>query len=140
MTEGRNFDAERFCRRFLNDGHNGLMGIRYTASGEDWADLAMDVMPQHLGINGRIADGAVITLADMSATVAVWIRLGRLIPHATIDLRFDSFAAFPTDGIVIAHARCRPIRDDVACVDGDAQTPDGTRFAQFAASYKLLAT
>nr|WP_140404486.1 PaaI family thioesterase [Sphingomonas sp. CDS-1] len=115
-----------------------MMGIRYRASGLDWTELTMDLKPMHCQSDGIVADGAIITLVDMAATVAVWVRLGRFAPHATIDLRLDTFAEPPSEGAVTAHASCCPISGDVACVVGAARSRDGRSFAQFAATYKLL--
>lgn len=133
------FDAERFCRRFLQQGHNAFVGLRYQTSGNDWINLEMPIGPTLLDESGTVAEGAAITLVDMAATVAIWLRLGRWVPHATIDLRIDTPARAGPIPLLVGHARCHRIEDGIAFVEGRTTGPKGATIARFTASYMLLA-
>jgi acyl-coenzyme A thioesterase PaaI-like protein len=130
------FDPPRFCRRFLSQGYNGSLQLRYVSHGDDCVVLAAPSQSELLKINDdMVADAALITLLDMTGTLAVWTRLGRFRPHATLDLRIDHLAAIPPHTEISASAECYHLTQRIAYVRGQASSGDGTLVATLAATY-----
>jgi 8-hydroxy-5-deazaflavin:NADPH oxidoreductase len=130
------FDPARFCRRFLSQGYNGSLQLRYVSNGDDCVVLAAPSQPELLKTNDEmVADGALITLLDMTGTLAVWTRLGRFRPHATLDLRIDHLATIPPDTEISSSAECYHLTQRIAYVRGQASTGDGTLIAMLSATY-----
>jgi len=131
----RGFDAARYCRRHLAEGHNGHLGFRYIDSGDGRIQLALPIVDHLRGLDGDVADAAVISLLDMAGTLSVWVRSGAWWPQATLELRVDWIRGFAPETELIGYAWCEAIRGDIAYVTGDAHDPQGRRLARFAATY-----
>ena len=135
QAEQHGFDVARFCKRFLALDHNGLMGLRYLAGAGGQVELELPFDPAFAGEgrDGAMADGAIMTLLDMAGTIAVWSRIDRWVPHATIDFRIDHLMVPPAG----------PIRCAVDCIQADAELArvqgaafaDAEPVATFAATY-----
>lgn len=123
------FDPERlFGHRFA--GHGGALGIDYRAHGEDWAELTLPYDEKLVGDprSGVMASGPVLTLMDMATSVGVWLKVGRLCNHATLDLRIDYLRAARPGKTVIGRGECYRLTRSIAFVrgvahDGDAEDP-----------------
>ena len=125
-----NDDPPRFDpRAFLDlpiESHNSFIGTRYVAHGDDWVELAIDYDERLIGdpANGVLASGPIVTLMDMAASFAIWVKVGRLTSHATLDLRIDYLRpAVPGRAV---HGRCQCYRTTraIAFVRGTAHDGD----------------
>ena len=94
------FDPELFMSYVRNVGHGGAIGIAYLGHGEDWAELSLPYDERLIGMatSGIIASGPIISLMDMATSLAIWIKLGRFRPQATLDLR-NQLSSNRTQGI-----------------------------------------
>jgi uncharacterized protein (TIGR00369 family) len=134
------FDPGRFCRRFATQGHNGFLHLQYVSHGADHVVLKVPSRPELSTPNEKApADGVLITLLDMAGTLAVWTRLGRFRPHATLDLRVDHVEAIPTGTEINAHAECYHLTEHVAYVRGHAYTERSATAAALSATYVFTA-
>jgi uncharacterized protein (TIGR00369 family) len=111
-------------------GHGYRLGIRFHASGTDWAELALPWREELVGDveRGLLAAGPIVALVDMAASIAVWIRRGGFVPHATLDLRVDHLRPAASGRTVIGRGECYRLAGPVGFVrglahDGDAGDP-----------------
>lgn len=119
------FDPQRFFQHGIG-GHGGLLKLRYRAHGVDWAELEL---PYHADLvgdpdSGVIASGPILTMMDMATSLAVWTRLGRFRPHATLDLRIDYLRPATPGKTVIGHGECYRITRSISFVRGHAHDGD----------------
>ncbi|MET0375261.1 MAG: PaaI family thioesterase [Rhizorhabdus sp.] len=119
-------------------GHQGELGLRLVAHGEDWAELAFDyhprlVMDPKVGI---LASGPIISLIDTASGAAIRARNRKFRPMATLDLRIDYMRAAIPGRSITARATCYRITRSVAFVrceahDGDPADPVASAMASF---------
>ncbi|WP_298089876.1 PaaI family thioesterase [uncultured Sphingomonas sp.] len=116
------FDIDRFAAAGGFGGHGGRLGMRYHAHGVDWAELALPYDPALIGDpdSGVIASGPIITIMDMATSLAVWLKRGRFVPHATLDLRVDYLRPATPGATVIGHGECYRVTRTIAFVRGQA--------------------
>lgn len=119
------FDIARFLGSRMN-GHGGVLGIGYHAEGADWIELALPYDEKLVGDpeRGVIASGAIVTLMDMATSVAVWLKQGRFVPQATLDLRVDYLRPATPGKTVIGRGECLKITRSIAFVRGQAHDGD----------------
>lgn len=123
------FDIERFFEIARAVGHGKALGIDYQASGPDWAELKLEARPELVGVlsEGIVASGAIVSLVDTCSGAAVWQKLNKFEPIATIDLRLDYLRpAFEGDKIV-ARCECYKMTKAIAFTRGIAHTGDPER-------------
>lgn len=114
---------QRFINGFISSvPHVALLGIRYAASGADWAELVMAPAPQQVADPdyGILASGAVFTLLDSAAGMAIILKQGELLPHATLDMRIDYLRGPAPGATIIARAECYRLTRQIAFVRGIA--------------------
>lgn len=117
----------RFVDRFLSAvPHLQALGVGFVASGSNWAELRM---PYAAGLvaypeTGVIASGAIFSLMDSAAGMAVFVSMGRFEPHATLDLRCDYLRPAKPGEAVIGRAECTKMTRRVAFVRGIAHDGD----------------
>lgn len=121
--------ASRFDpRRFFDAryGHGGRLGIGYRAHGPDWAELDLPYRADLVGDldSGVLASGPILALMDMASSVAVWLRHGAFVAHATLDLRIDYLRPARPGATVIGRCECYRITRSVAFVRGQAHDGD----------------
>jgi acyl-coenzyme A thioesterase PaaI-like protein len=63
---------------------------------------------------------------DTAAAMAVWMRRGRFVPHATLDLRLDHLRSEHPGATLIARAECYRIDGPLAFARGIAYDGDRT--------------
>lgn len=117
----------RFVDRFMSAvPHLEALGIGFVASGPDWAELKMPYSPQLVAYpdTGVIASGAIFSLMDSAAGFSVLVKLGRLEPHATLDLRCDYLRPAQPGQTVFGRAECYKMTRRVAFVRGIAHDGD----------------
>jgi acyl-coenzyme A thioesterase PaaI-like protein len=133
----QSFDAKRFVARYGKEGHNGMLGLQYVSNTSTTVVLAMPFVVNLAGDGGGLADEAIASLIDFTATVSVWVRVDKFRPHATLDLRVDHVAEAPAGKDVVAMAECFQVAGDIAFVRGEARAGEDT-VAQFMGTYMFL--
>lgn len=133
MTDPRTmpvFDPKLFLSYVRKVGHGGALGIDYRDHGEDWAELILPYDERLIGMpeSGIIASGPIISLMDMATSLAIWIRLGRFRPQATLDLRIDYLRPAVPGRTIVGRGECYHATKSVGFVrglahDGDAADP-----------------
>ena len=123
------FDPAAFFAA-LPAGHGRRLGIRYDAHGADWCQLVLPYSEALIGdpARGVIASGPIVALLDMATSVAVWMKRGGFLPHATLDLRVDYLRPAVPGREVVGRGECYRVTRSVAFVrgiahDGDAADP-----------------
>lgn len=124
------FDPELFAQYASQVGHGGALGIRYLAHGADWVELGLDYQEKLIGVaeTGVIASGPIISLMDMATSMAIWVKLGRFRPQATLDLRVDYLRPAEPGRRIHGRGECYGVTKSVAFVrglahDGDPEDP-----------------
>ncbi len=75
--------------------------------------------------DGRIlASGPIISLMDMATSLAVWTKLGRFRPQATLDLRVDYLRPSAPERTVVGRGTCYRVTRSIAFVRGIAHDGD----------------
>lgn len=134
------FDPARFFAARVG-GHGAQLGIGYRAHGEDWCELTLPFREALIGdpARGVLASGPILTLMDMATSIGVWLKRGKFLPQATLDLRIDYLRPATPGRTVIGRGECYRVARQVAFVrgiahDGDAQDP----VAHVAGTFMLL--
>lgn len=120
-----------FIARFMDHvPHLAQLGIRYRDHGDNWAELELAYGPHLVAYpeTGVIASGAIFSLMDTAAGLAVVTRMQELQPHATLDLRCDYLHPARPGNTVVGRAECYRMARQIAFVrgiahDGDPQDP-----------------
>lgn len=109
-------------------GHGARLGIAYHAHGDDWIELALPYATDMIGdeATGVIASGPIFALMDMATSLATWRRLGRFLPHATLDLRVDYLRPARPGHTVIGHGECYALKRSISFVRGQAHDGDAS--------------
>ena len=96
------FDPERFFELASQVGHGRALGMEYRGHGDDWVELSLPWREQLVGVpeSGILASGAIVSLIDTSAGIAVWIARGHFRPMVTLDLRIDYLRPAPKGATV----------------------------------------
>jgi len=128
FTQG--FDPEAFTHMVRRVGHGGALGIHYIAHGPDWVELGLDYQEKLVGVaeTGVLASGPIISLMDMATSMAIWMKLGRFRPQATLDLRVDYLRPATPGQRIVGRGECYGMTKSIAFVrgtahDGDADDP-----------------
>jgi uncharacterized protein (TIGR00369 family) len=124
------FDPERFTEIANQVGHGGALGILYIGHGPDWVELGLDYKKSLIGVieTGVIASGPIISLMDMATSMAIWVKLGRFRPQATLDLRVDYLRPAQPGRRIHGRGECYGVTKNIAFVrglahDGDREDP-----------------
>jgi uncharacterized protein (TIGR00369 family) len=120
------FDPALFMTYLRDIGHGGALGITYLAHGADWSELSLPYDARLIGMpeSGIIASGPIVSLMDVATGLAIWIRLGRFRPHATLDLRVDYLRPALPGSAITGRGTCYEITRSVAFVRGTAHDGD----------------
>jgi len=120
------FDPKLFMSYVSRVGHGGALGIVYRDHGDDWAELSLPYDRKLVGVNesGVIASGPIISLMDMAASLAIWIRLGRFRHQATLDLRVDYLRPATPGETIVGRGECYRTTRSVGFVRGVAHDGD----------------
>jgi uncharacterized protein (TIGR00369 family) len=120
------FDPSQFIQRMGYSHHGGLIGIGYVAHGQDWAELELPWRADLVGDPEQqiLASGPVVTLMDMATSLAVWMKRGGFVPHATLDLRVDYLRPAEPRRTVIGRGECYRLSRAIAFVRGIAHDGD----------------
>lgn len=120
------FEPDRFVATLAARAHGGLIGLRYVAHGEDWAELAIDYDEKLVGdeATGVLASGPILALMDMATSMSIWIKQKRFRAQATLDLRVDYIRPATPGQPVIGRGECYRITRSVAFIRGQAHNGD----------------
>ena len=123
------FDPKRFFELARRIGHGRALGIDYCASGQDWVELRLPWREDLVGIpdRGLLASGAIVSLIDTASGGAVWVKLGKFLSIATLDLRIDYLRPSLRGEAVHARCECVKLTRKVAFVHGIAHSGDPDR-------------
>lgn len=130
MSSAPSFDPVRFFGGGMHDGrrygHGGALAIGYRGHGPGWAELDLPYDEKLIGnvASGVIASGPIISLMDMATSMAVWIRAGAFVAHATLDLRVDYLRPAAPGRTVIGRGECYRLTRSIAFVRGQAHDGD----------------
>ncbi len=123
------FDPKRMIDGFGRYGHGGLVGMKYHAHGDDWAELELPYRPELVGdaASGIIASGPIFTMMDMATSISIWIRTGVFRPQATLDLRLDYLRPAEPGKSVFGRGECYRVTKSIAFIRGEAHDGDPAR-------------
>jgi uncharacterized protein (TIGR00369 family) len=107
-------------------GHGSRLGIGYHAHGDGWVELSLPYNAEMIGDedSGVIASGPIFALMDIATSLATMRKLGRFVPHATLDLRVDYLRPAKPGHTVIGHGESFAIKRSIAFVRGQAHDGD----------------
>lgn len=140
MADFPPFDPERFLAHGVG-GHGGRLGLRHHAHGQDWVELALPYDTALIGDveSGVLASGPILTMMDMATSMAIWLKLGRFRPQATLDLRIDYLRPATPGRTVIGRGECYRITRSIAFIRGQAHDGDAADpLAHVAGTYMFL--
>ncbi len=122
----QDFDPERFTRFASRVGHGGALGIHYVGHGRDWVELGLAYREQLVGVaeTGVLASGPIVSLMDMAASMAIWMKLGRFRPQATLDLRVDYLRPAVPGRTIVGRGECYRATKLIGFVRGVAHDGD----------------
>jgi uncharacterized protein (TIGR00369 family) len=98
--------------------HNRALGIRLVSVAPDSLTLALPYDEKLVGnpLTGVIHGGAITALLDAACGVAVFVKVGRPMPVATLDLRIDYLRPATPAKEVLGRAECFRVTQNVAFV------------------------
>lgn len=124
------FDPRLFTEYARQVGHGGALGILYVDHGPDWVELGLDWQEKLVGVpeTGVLASGPIISLMDMAASMAIWVKLGRFRHQATLDMRVDYLRPAEPGRRIVGRGECYGVTKSVGFVrglahDGNAADP-----------------
>lgn len=120
------FDPIRMLEFARLSGHNQALNIAYVAHGEDWLELLLPYRDGLVGDpeTGILASGPIISLMDMATSLSIWLKRGKFVPHATLDLRVDYLRPARPGRDVTGHGECYRITRSIGFVRGQAHDGD----------------
>jgi uncharacterized protein (TIGR00369 family) len=123
---GAGFDPERFTAYASRVGHGGALGILYVGHGADWVELGLDYSEKLVGVaaTGVLASGPIVSLMDMATSMAIWVRLDRFRPQATLDLRVDYLRPAVPGRRIVGRGECYGVTRSIGFVRGTAHDGD----------------
>ena len=122
----KGFDPKLFMSYVSKAGHGGALGIAYHAHGEDWAELALPYDDRLIGVveSGIIASGPIVSLMDMATSLAIWVKLDRFRPQATLDMRVDYLRPATPGRRIVGRGECYRVTKSIGFVRGLAHDGD----------------
>lgn len=106
--------------------HNRALGLRFVDFAEGEAKLCLPYSEQLIGNpeTGALHGGAITSLLDAACGAAVFLKLGRPTPIATLDLRIDYLKMGSAGRDVVCKCECYKVTRTVAFVRGIAYHDD----------------
>jgi uncharacterized protein (TIGR00369 family) len=126
LSQMKGFDPKLFTSYASQVGHGGALGILYVDHGPDWVELGLDYDEKLVGVaeTGVIASGPIISLMDMAASMAIWVKLDRFRHQATLDMRVDYLRPAKPGNRIIGRGECYAATKSVGFVRGIAHDGD----------------
>ena len=130
LSAMKGFDPKLFTELVRRVGHGGALGILYVGHGPDWVELGLDYSDKLVGVpeTGVIASGPIISLMDMATSMAIWAKLDRFRPQATLDMRVDYLRPAVPGRRIVGRGECYRTTKSIGFVrglahDGDPEDP-----------------
>ena len=116
------FQPDQASHMLAQAGHNGWLGLKYHAHGENWVELKLPWREDLVGGTGGevLASGPIISLMDMTSGMSIWTTTKAFTPIATLDLRVDYQRPAKPHSAVIGHVECYKMTRSAAFVRGFA--------------------
>ena len=123
-TQG--FDPKLFTSYAARVGHGGALGMHYVGHGPDWVELGLEYQEKLVGVaeTGVVASGPIISLIDMAASMAIWVKLDTFRHQATLDMRVDYLRPAIPGKCIIGRGECYAVTRSIAFVRGLAHDGD----------------
>ncbi len=124
--------------------HNSFLGMKLESAKDNRLSVSLPLRDELIASEpGRMVHGGVISsILDTSCSLAVMLRLGKLIRVSTLDMRLDYLREVPAEGTLHSRSSCYRLTDQMAFVRGIAFTidKDGTedKVAKAAASFLVI--
>ena len=124
--EAGSFDAARFFELARQVGHGRALGMEFEGWGDNWTELSLPWREELVGVpdSGILASGVIVSLIDTASGTAVWARLGRFQPIATLDLRIDYLRPALRGDTIYARCECVKLTRKIAFTRGTAHCGD----------------
>jgi uncharacterized protein (TIGR00369 family) len=121
------FNPLLFLEQATNANHSSRLRIRYCGHGHNWVELALPYDRELAAdaTSGVLSSGPIISLMDMAAGCAVFIRSGAKA-QATLDLRVDYLRPSQIGQDVFGRGECYRVTRRIAFVRGMAHDGDPT--------------
>ena len=115
----------------------GWAGITLISAGEGEVQIAMDVEPHHLNVQGLAHGGMIATLADTAAGLAVRTRLEPGRRHVTVQLNVNYLAPAQL-GRIVAHGTAVRVGMTVAHAEAEVADARGRLLARATSVLSVL--
>jgi uncharacterized protein (TIGR00369 family) len=123
------FDASIIAKYVGQMGHSALLGISFHASGDDWCELklpySLDLISSET--TGIMASGPIFAMMDMAASMAIWLKIGKWQPQATLDMRVDYLRPAKPGRTIYGRGECYSLTRTFGFVRGTAHDGDADR-------------
>ncbi len=98
--------------------HNRALGIRFVSVAPEGLTMGLPYDEKLVGnpLTGVLHGGAITALLDAACGAAVFVKVGRPMPVATLDLRIDYLRPATPAREVLARAECFRVTQNVAFV------------------------
>jgi len=128
--------AAEFAMPFLQ-----ALGVELLEAGGGVAALKLTIRPDHLNAFGGVHGGVIAALLDIvvSAAAAIDIDGPGFRPNLTLALTTTHLSPAPGEGALTARAAVRGGGAQIAFVDAEVQTADGTPIATGTATLRYRA-
>jgi uncharacterized protein (TIGR00369 family) len=128
-TDAPGFDPHAFFELARRFGHGRALGLKFRASGENWAELSLPWREELVGVpeTGVLASGAIVSLIDTASGTSVWVTLGKFTPIFTVDLRLDYLRPAVKGETIVARCECVKLTRQIAFIRGVAHGGDEER-------------
>ena len=128
-AENGGFDAARFFELARRVGHGRALGMEFSGSGDNWAELGLPWREELVGVaeSGILASGAIVSLIDTASGISVWSASGSFQPLVTLNLRIDYLRPALRGETVFARCECSKLTRRIAFTRGIAHGGDTTR-------------
>lgn len=136
------FDPVQLIAMMSQNGHNGLIRVRYHRHGDNWCELELPYDERLISDTetGLMASGPIFTMMDMVTSMSIWLRTRRFRLQATLDLRVDYLRPATPGRSVIGHGECYGLTRSIAFVRGFAHDGDPEKpVAHVAGTYMFTA-
>lgn len=122
--------------------HNRALGLEILELDSGRARIRLPYHPQLIGnpVTRVLHGGAISSLMDATCGAAVFMKLPRPVPIATLDLRIDYLRPATPDRDVVGSAECYKVTRNVAFVRGVAYHDDPDDPIAAAAGSFMLST
>jgi uncharacterized protein (TIGR00369 family) len=124
--------------------HNSFLGMKLESAKDNRISISLPMSEKLIGNESErlIHGGVVSSLLDTSCSLAVMLRLGKLIRVATLDMRLDYLRSARAEGTLYGRSSCYRLTDQMAFVRGTAFTIDDSgnedKVAKAAATFLVI--